>query len=73
MIAFLIDSARPARSWRRSSVARKETSEITPRGCEKPPIRFLATGWLTASLPPMPASTWPISVVGRFTYGTPRM
>ena len=73
MIAFLIDSASPARSCRRSSVRRNETSEITPRGWEKPPIRFFATGWLTASLPPIPASTCPTSVVGRFTYGTPRM
>ena len=57
MIAFLIDSASPARSWRASSVRRNDTSEITPRGWRKPPIRFFATGWLTASLPPMPAST----------------
>ena len=72
-MAFLIDSARPARSWRRPIVLRKDTSEITARGWKKPPIRFFATGWFTASFPPMPASTWPISVVGTFTYGTPRM
>jgi hypothetical protein len=66
MIAFLIDSARPARSCRRSSVFRNDTSERTPSGWKKPPIRFFATGWLTASLPPIAASTWPISVVGTF-------
>jgi hypothetical protein len=72
-MAFLIASARPARRWRPLIVRRKPTFAITPAGWWNAPIRFLATAWLTATFPPSAPSTWASSVVGRFTYGSPRM
>ena len=73
MTPFLTHSAMPAARCRRSSVRRWRTSEMTPTGCWKAPSRFFATGWLTATLPPSAPSTMASSVVGRLTYGTPRM
>src|SRR5215207_345279 len=66
-------SASPAARWRRASDCRHETSATTAAGWWNAPSRFFARGWLTATLPPSAPSTWASSVVGRFTYGMPRM
>ena len=48
-------------------------SERTATGGWKAPTAFLATGRLTAVLPPSAASTMPSTVVGTASQSTPRM
>ena len=44
----------------------------TARGKWNAPARFLPSAVFTPVLPPMAASTWPVSVVGTAIQGTPR-
>ena len=67
IIAFLMHSASPAARCRRSSDRSADTSLTTAIGWWNAPSRFLAVGWLTATLPPSAPSTWASSVVGTLT------
>ena len=66
-------SAIPFRSSSSGSVSSVPGSITTRAGQWNAPIRFLPPGRSTAVLPPIAASTWPTSVVGTATHGTPRM
>ena len=56
---YLTTSASPQRSSRSGKGLRAIAVSIqTPTGWWKAPIRFLARGWLTPTLPPTELSTW---------------
>ena len=60
----------PAHS-RAGSVSSSSGSQSTAAGCQNAPTSFLAAT-LIAVLPPIAASTWPTSVDGTASHGTPR-
>ena len=66
-------SARPFRRSSSGSVVRSDGSQTTRAGQWKAPTTFFAPGRSIAVFPPIPASTWPTSVVGTAVHGTPRM
>ena len=69
--SVLMRSASPCRRSRSGSVSSSDSSITTRAGQWNAPTRFLPCGVSIAVLPPMPASTWPTSVVGTATHGTP--
>ena len=66
-------SASPFRRSASGSVVRSDGSHTTRTGQWKAPTTFFAPGRSIAVLPPIPASTWPTSVVGTADHATPRM
>src|SRR5262249_120792 len=65
-------AALPCRRSRSGSVSSNVSSRTTRAGQWKAPTRFLPSGMSIPVLPPIPASTWPTSVVGTAAHGTPR-
>ena len=68
----LTSSAIPWRRSRSGSVSSRLSSRTTRAGQWNAPTRFLPSGMSMPVLPPIAASTWPTSVVGTATHGTPR-
>ena len=66
-------SASPFRRSASGSVVSSDGSHTTRTGQWKAPTTFFAPGRSIAVLPPIPASTWPTSVVGTADHATPRM
>ena len=68
----LTSSAIPWRRSRSGSVSSRLSSRTTRAGQWNAPTRFFPSGMSMPVLPPIAASTWPTSVVGTATHGTPR-
>ena len=69
----LTTSARPFTRSASGSVVSSAGSQTTRAGQWNAPTTFFAPLRSIAVFPPIPASTWPTSVVGTAVHGTPRM